>query len=626
MLKAIVHNDILLKQSLVSVLTRPIRVRYVTLAMSVEGFIMFVEFIKKIKKSYTFRNYSNIYPYVKPYRVRALLAVLVTIPGGALDAVIPWALQNYMDSMTNGKVSSLTQLLPLLIIGFTLIQSSFTYIATYLNAWVGAKISNGLKFDLFKKLMRCDAAFFDRSVSGTIQTRFNGDVDSACSGLLNNLKMFTIRISNSLALIVALLVISWQLAIVAISVLLIALYPLTTIRKRISDLSGKSVLAGGAVASQYIESFNGNRIISSYNLYDYQSKKFTNILLNTFKIRMKMVQRTGVLSPIMHFVIGCGIALIIFTGNYLITEKMLTAGGFVAFTTAVIMLYQPIKSLGNDLNAVQLSFLAMERVFTLLHTDPEIKSKPKAKILEKISHGIEYKSVYFEYEKDRSILRNINLKIKLGETVAFVGNSGGGKTTLVSLLSRFYDVTSGKILIDGNDIRDLELDSLRDKVSIVFQDNFLFNGTIRENILLGKEDATEEELKSAIRSACLSEFVRGLKKGLDTKIGERGVLLSGGQKQRVAIARAFIKNAPIVILDEATSALDNRSEAIVQKAIDNLMKNKTVLVIAHRLSTVRNADKIVVVNRGEIAEIGTHSELISKKNGIYSSLYDAQLI
>ena len=586
---------------------------------------MFVRAVKKIKESYAFKNYKNIYPYVKPYRVRALLAVLVTIPGGALDAAIPWALKSYMDSMTNGKISTLTQIMPLLIIVFALFQSCFTYIATYLNAWVGAKISNGLKFDLFKKLMRCDAAFFDKSVSGTIQTRFNGDVDSACSGLLNNLKMFTIRISNSLALIVALLVISWQLAIVAISILLIALYPLTTIRKRISDLAGKSVMAGGAVASQYIESFNGNRIVSSYNLYDYQSKKFTDILLNTFKIRIKMVQRTGILSPIMHFVIGSGIALIIFTGNYLITKEMLTAGGFVAFTASVIMLYQPIKSLGNDLNAVQLSFLAMERVFTLLHTDPKIKSKPKAKILDKISSEIKYKNVCFEYEKDRPVLRNVNLDIKLGETVAFVGNSGGGKTTLVNLLSRFYDVTGGKILIDGNDIRDLELDSLRDKISVVFQDNFLFNGTIRENILLGKEDATEEELKSAIKSACLSEFVRGLKKGLNTKIGERGVLLSGGQKQRVAIARAFIKNAPIVILDEATSALDNRSEAIVQKAIDNLMKNKTVLVIAHRLSTVRNADKIVVVNHGEIAEIGTHSELINQKNGVYSSLYNAQL-
>jgi subfamily B ATP-binding cassette protein MsbA len=586
---------------------------------------MFARAIKRVKESYAFRNYKNIYPYVKPYRVRALLAVLVTVPGGALDAAIPWALKSYMDSMTNGKISTLTQIMPLLIIVFALFQSCFTYIATYLNAWVGAKISNGLKFDLFKKLMRYDAAFFDKSVSGTIQTRFNGDVDSACSGLLNNLKMFTIRISNSLALIVALLVISWQLAIVAISILLIALYPLTTIRKRISDLAGKSVMAGGAVASQYIESFNGNRIISSYNLYDYQSKKFTNILLNTFNIAMKMVQRTGILSPIMHFVIGSGIALIIFTGNYLITKEMLTAGGFVAFTASVIMLYQPIKSLGNDLNAVQLSFLAMERVFSLLHSDPEIKSKSKAKVLKKISSGIEYKDVCFEYEKGRPVLQNVNLDIKLGETVAFVGNSGGGKTTLVNLLSRFYDVTGGKILVDGNDIRDLELDSLRDKISVVFQDNFLFNGTIRENILLGKENATEEELRSAIKSACLSEFIRGLKKGLDTKIGERGVLLSGGQKQRVAIARAFIKNAPIVVLDEATSALDNRSEAIVQKAIDNLMKNKTVLVIAHRLSTVRNADKIVVVNHGEIAEIGTHSELINKKNGVYSSLYNAQL-
>jgi len=578
-----------------------------------------------MKKSHAFRNYQNIYPYVKPYWKRALLAVLITIPGGALDAAIPWALKNYMDSISNGKASALTEIMPLLIIGFTLLQSSFTYIATYLNAWVGAKISNGLKFDLFKKLMRCDAAFFDRTESGMVQMRFNGDVDTACTGLLNNLKMFTTRISTSLALIVALLMISWQLAMVAIGVLLIALYPLTTIRKKISDLSEKSVSAGGAVASQYIESYNGNRIISSYNLYDYQETKFTKILSETFKIMIKMVQRTGILSPIMHFVVGCGIALIIFTGNRLISEGTLTAGGFVAFTTSVIMLYQPIKSIGNDFNSVQMSFLAMERVFNILHMPPEVKSKSNARILKNISDKIEYKNVSFEYEKNRPVLRNVDLEIKLGETVAFVGNSGGGKTTLVNLLPRFYDVTDGKILIDGKNIRNLNINSLRDKISVVFQDNFLFNGTIRENILLGKKDATKEELQSAIKSACLDEFIGGLKKGLNTKIGERGVLLSGGQKQRVAIARAFIKNAPIVILDEATSALDNKSEAIVQKAIDNLMKNKTVLVIAHRLSTVRNADKIVVVNHGEIAEIGTHSQLIRKKNGIYSSLYNAQL-
>lgn len=586
---------------------------------------MFRKFIRKVQKSYIFQNYKNIYPYVKPYWGRALLAVLVTVPVGSLEAVIPWAMKTYIDSITNGNVSTLTKIMPLLIIGFTLLQSSFTYLATYMNAWVGAKISNGLKFDLFKKLMRCDAEFFDQSVSGTIQMRFNNDVDAACSGLLNNLKMFSTRIFTSLSYITAMLVISWQLAIVAIIVLLIALCPLTTIRKRISDLSGKSVMAGGAITSQYIESFNGNRIISSYNLYDYQEKKFTYVLSETFKIMIKMVQRTGILSPIMHFVVGCGIALIIFTGNYLIGKGMLTAGGFAAFTASVIMLYQPIKSMGNDLNAVQLSFLAMERVFSLLRTDPKIRNKSQAKVLKKISDGIEYKDVCFEYVKDRPVLKHINLKIKLGETVAFVGNSGGGKTTLVNLLSRFYDVTGGSIEVDGKDIRDLDLDSLRDKISVVFQDNFLFNGTIRENILLGKEDATEQELQSAVKSACLDEFIGGLKKGLDTKIGERGVLLSGGQKQRVAIARAFIKNAPIVVLDEATSALDNKSEAIVQKAIDNLMEDKTVLVIAHRLSTVRNADKIAVVNYGEIVEIGTHKQLSRKKDGIYSSLYNAQL-
>lgn len=586
---------------------------------------MFRKFIRKVQKSYIFQNYKNIYPYVKPYWGRALLAVLVTVPVGSLEAVIPWAMKTYIDSITNGNVSTLTKIMPLLIIGFTLLQSSFTYLATYMNAWVGAKISNGLKFDLFKKLMRCDAEFFDQSVSGTIQMRFNNDVDAACSGLLNNLKMFSTRIFTSLSYITAMLVISWQLAIVAIIVLLIALCPLTTIRKRISDLSGKSVMAGGAITSQYIESFNGNRIISSYNLYDYQEKKFTYVLSETFKIMIKMVQRTGILSPIMHFVVGCGIALIIFTGNYLIGKGMLTAGGFAAFTASVIMLYQPIKSMGNDLNAVQLSFLAMERVFSLLRTDPKIRNKSQAKVLKKISDGIEYKDVCFEYVKDRPVLKHVNLKIKLGETVAFVGNSGGGKTTLVNLLSRFYDVTGGSIEVDGKDIRDLDLDSLRDKISVVFQDNFLFNGTIRENILLGKEDATEQELQSAVKSACLDEFIGGLKKGLDTKIGERGVLLSGGQKQRVAIARAFIKNAPIVVLDEATSALDNKSEAIVQKAIDNLMEDKTVLVIAHRLSTVRNADKIAVVNYGEIVEIGTHKQLSRKKDGIYSSLYNAQL-
>jgi subfamily B ATP-binding cassette protein MsbA len=273
-----------------------------------------------------------------------------------------------------------------------------------------------------------------------------------------------------------------------------------------------------------------------------------------------------------------------------------------------------------------MSLLAMERVFTALERVPEIKNCPNPQKLEKPRKCVEYKDVSFSYVKGKQVLDNVNLKINIGETIAFVGNSGGGKTTLVNLLPRFYDVTKGKVLIDGIDIKELDMDSLRDNIAIVFQDNFLFGGTIRDNITLGKENATEEEINQAIKSACLDEFISTLDKGLDTEIGERGVLLSGGQKQRIAIARAFIKNAPIVILDEATSALDNKSEAIVQQAIENLMEDRTVFVIAHRLSTVRNATKIVVVNYGKIAEIGSHEELINKENGIYASLYKTQLV
>jgi subfamily B ATP-binding cassette protein MsbA len=238
---------------------------------------------------------------------------------------------------------------------------------------------------------------------------------------------------------------------------------------------------------------------------------------------------------------------------------------------------------------------------------------------------IEYKNVNFEYLKGKPVLKNINLSINKGETVAFVGNSGGGKSTMVSLLERFYDVSSGQIVIDGTDLRDYDLESLRNNIAVVFQDNYLFDASIKENILLGNQNATEKQLQTAVESACLADFIKELPQGLDTKIGESGSMLSGGQKQRVAIARAFLKNAPIVILDEATSALDNKSEAIVQKAIDNLMKDRTVFVIAHRLSTVRHADKIVVINYGKIVEKGTHEELIKKPKSIYASLYHAQL-
>ena len=289
-----------------------------------------------------------------------------------------------------------------------------------------------------------------------------------------------------------------------------------------------------------------------------------------------------------------------------------------------ILLYTPVKNIGNNLNAVQMSFFAIEQIFEKLAIIPSIRNKENAKILSPDYSKITFKNVNFEYVPKRPVLKNINLEIKKGETIALVGNSGGGKTTIVNLLPRFYDVVSGNIYIDDVDIRDYTLESLRSNISVVFQDNFLFSGTIKENILFGKLNATEDEIQNAVKMAYLDEFLITLKDGINTQIGERGILLSGGQKQRVAIARAFIKNAPIVILDEATSALDNKSEAIVQKAIDNLMKDKTVFVIAHRLSTIQNADRIAVINEGSLVELGNHEELMKIPNGKYKTLYEMQ--
>ena len=580
--------------------------------------------ITKIKQTQAYVNYSRMWPYVKPYWFRALMAVLICIPIGSLDAVIALALKPYMDLVMVEKTVQSPWYIPFGIVAFTCIQGMLNYLATYLNTWVGGKITNDLKFNLFKKMLTFETAYFDRKKSGDIVYRFNNDADTACAGLLDNLKTFVSRLFSSISLVCVLIYNSWQLAIIAIVVLGCAFLPLAKIRERIKSVMDKSVAAGSTIITAYNEAFAGNKTITSYNLDTYQEKKFKNNLNNIFSLKIKMIQRTSWLSPMMHVIVSVGIGLAIGYGSHLILTKQITSGNFVSFITALIMLYTPIKNLGNNFNAVQFSFMAIERVFNVLDAKPAIKDKPEAVALKGVQDSIIFDHVNFEYIKNKPVLKDINLSVNAGETIALVGNSGGGKSTIVSLIPRFYDVKSGAIKIDGIDIRDYTLKSLRANISVVFQDNFLFSGTIKENILLGKQNATDEEINKALEMAYLDEFVKTLKDGINTYIGERGILLSGGQKQRVAIARAFIKNAPIVILDEATSALDNKSEAIVQKAIDNLMKDKTVFVIAHRLSTVQNAHRIAVINEGKLAELGSHDELMQIENGLYKNLYNMQ--
>ncbi len=579
-----------------------------------------------MKKSLAFLElYKKLYPFVKPYSWRVVQAFLVTLPIGTLDAGVAAILKPYMDAVLLGKGGGESLLFPGLIIAFALVQSLFEYASQYLNTWVGQKITNGVKVSLFRKLVYCDAAYFDHATSGDTLRRYSGDAEAACSGLLANARFFITRVISSLSLIAILFWNSWILASLAVLLLAAAVYPLTQVRKRLRQLTNESLSNSSKLITNYNEVFSGNRIVTSYSLQEQFVARMEDALRGIFRISIKMVQRTRVLSLLTHLIIAIGIAATVWLQGYLIAIGHLTPGNFVSFIAALLMLYTPLKKMGGTINSVNLSFLALERVFTQLEAVPAIRSKPDAVRLAGFRDSIVYDDVCFAYTPERPVLEHINLEIKSGQSVAFVGNSGGGKTTLVNLLPRFYDVTAGSLRIDGMDVRDIDLFSLRELISIVFQDNVLFSGTIRENILLGRRDASPEEVDNAVRSACLDEFIGSLPNGLDSAVGERGVLLSGGQKQRVAIARAFIKKSPIVILDEATSALDNKSEAIVQQAIENLMRNRTVLIIAHRLTTVIHADMIVVLNQGAIVETGTHESLFAKPEGIYRSLYENQL-
>lgn len=579
---------------------------------------------EKYGENENYHSLTTILPYFKPYLFRTLLALLLAIPIGSLDAVIALSLKPYMDIVMLNKQMQSPLYIPFLIIIFTTIQGTLNYLATYMNDWVGGKVTNDLKIDLYKKLMHQSSSFFDKQTSGKVLKGYNNDADKSCSGLLTNIKTCISRLFSSISLIAVLFYNSWMLAIIAVIALSCAMIPLMKMKSTIKGVYNKSEGENAKVLTTYNEAFAGNKIIAAYNLYDLKKSQFNKLVNTVFGLRIKITQHIGWLSPLMHIIVSCGIGAVIGLGSYLIVQGKLTAGQFVSFITALIMLYTPIKGLGNNAKSMTTCLCAMERVVSKLDKKSGIIDKPDAINFPDFKDKITFEDINFEYKKDKPVLKNISFEVTKGETIALVGNSGGGKTTIVNLLPRFYKLKNGAIKIDGVSINDIKLNDLREHIAIVFQDNFLFEGTIRDNILLGKLDATEAELHNAIKNSYLEDFINSLENGLDTQIGERGVLLSGGQKQRIGIARAFLKNAPILILDEATSALDNQAEHIVQQAIDNLMKDRTVFVIAHRLSTIQNANRIAVINQGYLTELGTHEELLKIPNGDYKKLYNMQ--
>ena len=581
---------------------------------------------------------QKIYPYIKPYWARIIMNLIIAIPLGLLDGVVALSLRPYMDLVINGNPSvtynimghdiqvqaGFAAIIPIGIVLFAAFQGVLKYLSHYLTDWLGQRISNALKIDLFKKLTSLDPQFYDVNSSGLVLTRFLSDPDAASKNIINNLQSFISTAFGIVGLVAVLLYNSWQLAIVGVTVMALAITPVTFIRKKIKSVSNATMVVGGNMTTNFNETFTGNKIVAAYNLQNNQNTKFEKQIHEQFDLAMSLTKRVGWMSPIMYFVCSIGIALVFWYGTHLILTGALTAGSMMSFVTSLLLLYKPVKNLGNTLTGLQTTFVAMGRVFELFDLVPYIRDNKNAVELEGLNKDIYFNNVSFEYEPGLPVLKNITLRIQKNETIALVGNSGGGKSTLVNLIPRFYDVTQGSLEFDGIDIRNYTLKSLRKQISFVFQDNYLFSGTIKENILMGNENASDEDIKKVVEMAHLTEFISTLENGLDTYVGERGTTLSGGQRQRVAIARAMLKDAPIVILDEATSALDNESEAIVQKALDNLIQNKTVFVIAHRLSTIKNADRIAVINEGELAELGTHDELMNIADGKYKHLYEMQ--
>ncbi len=567
---------------------------------------------------------KRMYKYIRPYLFRILLSFVIALPVGALDGVIAYALKPYMDEVLIKKNMLLAYIIPFGIVAFAALQGLLRYLNDYLTNWTGQRVTNDVKLGLFRKLVEMDSKFYDENSSGIILTRYLTDPETASKGILDNLKALMSSGIGALALIGVMLYNSWELAVVGVIVLCVAFLPAALIRKRIKSASNKNMKIGGNIMTDFNETTSGNKIVSAYNLADYQYKKFEKEIHASFDVNMSLVKRVAWMSPIMYTIASVGIALVMAFGTYLVLSGRMTSGSLLSFVTSLLLLYKPVKTLGNTLTNIQNIFVSLCRTLELFDIEAEIKNQNNAVELNGVKQGVSLENVWFEYVKDTPVLKGINLNANVGETVAIVGNSGGGKTTIANLIPRFYDVTSGAIKIDNIDIKDININSLRENISVVFQDNFLFTGTIRENLLMGNFKATEEDIQRVVQAAHIDEFLAEMPDGLDTEIGERGTTLSGGQRQRVAIARAMLKNSPIVILDEATSALDNKSEAIVQKALDNLMQNKTVFVIAHRLSTIKNADKIAVINEGELVELGTHDELLCRDNGFYKRLYEMQ--
>ncbi len=567
-------------------------------------------------------DFRRLMRYLRPYIPRMVVAGLCMLGVAAFTGAFALLIKNVLDDVFISGDRFMLKVIPAAILGTFFLKGLFYYGQQYLMGYIGQGVIRDLRGEIYDHLQEMDLRFYETHATGNLVSRTLNDVTVLKETIDTS---FTSLLSDSITLITLLGVVvyrDWKLALIALGVTPVALGPIRYFGRRMKRISRLSQEAVADLTDFLTESLAGHRVIQAFTAEGRARERFAEHNHLYFRKLMKKTQARAFTSPTVELIVAVGAVAAVYYGGSRVIAGELTPGTFFSFLTALIMSYQPIRKLGNLHVGIQEGLAAAARIFHLLDEEPAIRDRPGAKEMAPFSQEVRFTDVSFRYEEEW-ILRHISLTARAGETVAFVGPSGAGKTTLVHLIPRFYEVEEGAITIDGTDIRDLTLHSLRSQIALVGQDTFLFNTTVRDNIAYGHPGASEAEIVAAAQAANAHTFVEALPEGYDTVVGEAGVRLSGGQKQRLSIARAILKDAPILILDEATSSLETESESLVQEALTHLMEGRTTFVIAHRLSTVQSADRIYVLEAGRIVEEGSHGELLERE-GLYRHLYKIQ--